>query len=80
MIRRTLLATFLATVTAVSVTVVASTPAQARACRIDHFCYTTWYSDATYTTAVGGKFENCDGATSTWGRRSGHVEFEETPC
>ncbi|GAA5058604.1 hypothetical protein HNP84_005481 [Thermocatellispora tengchongensis] len=77
MIRRALLAAVLA-VTAFAV--IPGAPAQARVCRIDHTCYTTYFSDATHTTVVGGKLETCDGSVSTWGVRTGYIEFEESPC
>jgi hypothetical protein len=77
MIRRALLATLLGLATVVTVS---ASPAHARACRIDHYCVTTYYSDNTYTTPVGGKYEDCNGNASTWGTRSGHPTFEETPC
>jgi hypothetical protein len=77
MIRRALLAAVLATT---AVTVVTTSPAQARACSLDYVCYTTYYSDNTYTTAVGGKFVNCDGAGSSWGTVTVYKDFVETPC
>ncbi|MED7926450.1 DUF6289 family protein [Nonomuraea sp. LP-02] len=79
MIRRVLtplLATLLATA---AVTAATATPAQARACQIDHHCVTTFYSDGTYTTVVGQLFEDCAGNRSMWGTR-GIPVFVETPC
>ncbi len=79
MMRRVLVAAALAasaTVTAV----LPAAPAQARACTIGAYCYTTWYSNAAHTTAVGGKFEDCDGGVTMWGIRSGYVTFTETSC
>ncbi|GAA2834068.1 hypothetical protein GCM10020220_023780 [Nonomuraea rubra] len=58
MIRRALLAAALAAATLGVLPVAA---ANARACRIDHYCTTTYYSDAALTNAVGGKQEDCDG-------------------
>ncbi|MGW0806805.1 DUF6289 family protein [Nonomuraea sp. NPDC002799] len=75
MIRRAVLAVLLAT----AAVAVASTPAQARVCKIDHYCVTTWYEDETYTTVAGVKYEGCIGGVS-WGTRTGHVTFEENPC
>ncbi|MGN9838024.1 DUF6289 family protein [Nonomuraea sp. H19] len=31
-------------------------------------------------TVVGGEYEDCDGATTTWGRHTGTYTFEENPC
>ncbi|MEU4510022.1 DUF6289 family protein [Nonomuraea wenchangensis] len=79
MIRRVLtplLATLLA---AAAVTAATASPAQARACRIDHYCVTTFYSDGTYTTVVGELYEDCAGNRSMWGTR-GIPVFVETPC
>jgi hypothetical protein len=76
MIRRALLATLLALAT---VSMVTASPAQARACQIDHYCYTTFYADGTYTTVVGELYEDCFGNRSMWGRR-GIPVFVETPC
>ena len=79
MLRRAIVAAALAagaTVTAV----LPAAPAQARACTINSECYTTWYSNAAHTTAVGGKYESCDGDVTTWGIRSGYVTFSEHSC
>ncbi|MEU8106629.1 DUF6289 family protein [Nonomuraea muscovyensis] len=80
MLRRTLLATTLSAALTLATVTVASAPAQARACKIDHFCDTIYYSDSAHTTAVGGKREDCDGTVQTWGRRTGYLTFTEVPC
>lgn len=42
---------------------------------VSQACEWTYYSDATYTTAVGGKFVNCIGVTeSSWGVRTQYVQ------
>ncbi|QYC39719.1 hypothetical protein Nocox_10500 [Nonomuraea coxensis DSM 45129] len=82
MIRRvlaTLCAPLLATIAVTAVTAVSAAPAQARACQIDHYCVTTFYSDGTYTTVVGQLYEDCAGNRSMWGTR-GYPVFVETPC
>ncbi len=79
MLRRAIVAATLA-ISSTAIAVIPTTPAMARACRIDHFCYTDYYSDATHTTLVGGKFEDCDGEIRTWGRRTGSYTWSETPC
>ena len=76
MIRRALLAVLVALATLTTVT---SAPAHARACRIDYHCETTYYSDGSYTTVVGAKYEDCVGNESHWGTR-GYPVFVETPC
>ncbi|MGN9838033.1 DUF6289 family protein [Nonomuraea sp. H19] len=77
MIRRALLATLLA---AATVTTVTAGPAQARACPLDYHCVTTYYADSTYTSVVGQKVAGCAGDEYTWGRRTYHPEYVETPC
>ncbi|GAA2833885.1 DUF6289 family protein [Nonomuraea rubra] len=77
MIRRALLAAALAAATLGVLPVAA---ANARACRIDHYCTTTYYSDAALTNAVGGKQEDCDGTTRTWGVRGPYQTWYESPC
>ncbi|MFC5834566.1 DUF6289 family protein [Nonomuraea insulae] len=77
MIRRALLATVLGLA---AVTIVTTGPAQARACRIDYTCVTTFYSDSAHTTVVGEKYEDCAGNASMWGVRSGYLTFDESPC
>jgi hypothetical protein len=77
MIRRVLLAAALAFT---ALAVIPGVPAQARACKIDYTCYTTYYSDSDHTTEVGGTFTDCDGDVTTWGERSGYLTFDETPC
>lgn len=79
MIRRSLPAMLLAAALAAALTAVTG-PAQARACRIDHTCVTTYYSDSSRTVVVGEKYESCDGRVSGWGTRTGYLEFEESPC
>ncbi|GHJ43195.1 hypothetical protein Cs7R123_05370 [Catellatospora sp. TT07R-123] len=79
MLRRLGLAAALVTIGSVAV-VLPGAPAQARACTIDHYCYTTWYADAAHTSVVGQLYEDCGGSRSTWGTRSGYATFAETPC
>lgn len=78
-IRRILLALALSLGTTAA-TVIPAAPAQARACIIDHYCYTTYYKDAAKTIVVGEKYESCSGAVSFWGSRSSYVTFREYPC
>jgi hypothetical protein len=78
-LRRILLAGAL-TVGTAAVAVLPAAPAQARACIIDHYCYTTWYSNAAHTSVVGELYEDCDGTRTSWGTRSGYVTFVEVPC
>ncbi|WP_188196442.1 DUF6289 family protein [Nonomuraea sp. SYSU D8015] len=77
MIRRVLVATLLAAATVAAVT---SSPAAARACKIDHVCYTVYYSDSSRTTVVGELVVGCDGERSMWGTRTGFYDFSESPC
>lgn len=79
MVRRILLAGALAAGTTLAA-VLPAAPAQARACIIEHYCYTTWYSNAAHTTVVGQLYEDCDGDRTSWGVRSPYVTFVETPC
>lgn len=60
--------------------IVPAAPAQARACTINHYCFTTWYSDASRTVVVGQKFEDCDGTMSMWGGYGPSVTFREYNC
>lgn len=76
MFRRILLATALG----IAVVAIPAAPAQARVCKMDHECYTTYYSDFSHTTVVGGIYEGCDGTRISWGQRTAHVTFVETPC
>jgi uncharacterized protein DUF6289 len=69
-------ATFLATAGAI----LAATPAQAAACPLGFECVTTYYSDSTHTTAVGGKLEYCDGGSSSWGSRTGYLDYYRSAC
>jgi uncharacterized protein DUF6289 len=48
--------------------------AQAAACPLGFECVTTYYSDSTHTTVVGGKLEYCDGGSSSWGSRTGYLD------
>jgi hypothetical protein len=79
MIRRALAAAALAVV-AIVVAVAPAAPAQARACRIDFFCTTTWFSDSTQTTVVGYLIENCVGDRFMSGIRGAAPIFEEDRC
>ncbi|GAA3090771.1 hypothetical protein [Nonomuraea salmonea] len=63
MIRRLLPATVLAVA---AVTVVTASPAEARACKINHACATIYYGDSTRTTVVGGEVRGLQ-------RSGGHV-------
>lgn len=76
MFRRILLATALG----IAVVTVPAASAQARACMIGYECYTTYYSDSSHTTVVGGLYEGCDGTRSSWGQRTAYATFVETPC
>jgi hypothetical protein len=79
MLRRVLVAAALA-VSATATAVLPAAPAQARACTINHYCYTTWYSNAAHTTVVGGKYEDCDGDITQWGVRSAYITWSEHNC
>lgn len=46
----------------------------------DHATRTTYYSDATYSTAVGHRFVLCNGATGQFGTTSPYFKVYETPC
>ncbi|MEU6782295.1 DUF6289 family protein [Nonomuraea angiospora] len=76
MIRRASLAVLLA----LGTLTVISSPAHARACRIDFHCETYYYSDSDHTTLVGIKYENCVGDERWVGSRGSYPEFYETPC
>jgi hypothetical protein len=76
-LRRTLIAAVLALTAFLAVP---GSPAQARACQIDHTCDLYFYSDSAHTTLVGGIRTYCEGDTASWGRRTGYQEFIETPC
>lgn len=76
MVRRPLI---LATVIA-ALTLIAPSPAQARACQWEHRCTTTYYADSSRTTVVGELFEDCDGTRSFWGTRGASPTFTEQPC
>ena len=79
MLRRVLVAATLA-VSATVTAVLPAAPAQARACTLNSYCVTTWYSNAAHTTVVGGKYEDCNGTTSWWGTTSGYITFREYNC
>ena len=79
MLRRAIAAVALATA-ATATAIMPAAPAQARACTINFYCYTTWYSSAAHTVVVGEKYEDCNGNMSMWGVRSPHVTFSENPC
>jgi hypothetical protein len=70
----------LAAIVPTFVLVVPASPAQARACQIDYYCTTTFYSDSSRTTVVGRLTEDCDGARYFWGSRGHNARFVESPC
>ncbi|MEU4233554.1 hypothetical protein AB0F17_55510 [Nonomuraea sp. NPDC026600] len=76
MIRRASLAVLLA----LGTLTVISSPAHARACRIDYHCETYYYTDSTRTTLTGIKYENCVGDETWVGTRGSYPEFYETLC
>ncbi|MFI7635420.1 hypothetical protein [Nonomuraea sp. NPDC049400] len=76
MIRRASLAVLLALGTLAAI----SSPAQARACRIDYHCETYYYTDSDRTTLTGIKYENCVGDEWWVGERGSYPVFNETPC
>ncbi len=80
MLRRAFTAAALACAATASAVLVQAMPAQARACTINHYCYTTWYSNASRTVVVGQLFEDCDGARSMWGVRTAYLTFSENNC
>lgn len=59
--------------------IVTPAPAQARICKIDHECYTTFYSDSSHTTVVGTLYENCQSEPTMRGVRSSFWTFREHP-
>lgn len=77
MIRRAAAALVL---TASVLAVLPGSPAQARACMIDHQCTTYYYSNSSMTTIVGSLYEECDGSRYSWGTRTGYLTFTEVPC
>ncbi|MBT2226213.1 DUF6289 family protein [Nonomuraea sp. NEAU-A123] len=77
MIRRALVA---AAVAAVALVALPTAPAQAKACSIDYFCVTTYFSDAAHTTVVGSREEDCGGLVYVWGTRSSYVDIYRSPC
>jgi spermidine/putrescine-binding protein len=79
MLRRAIAAALLATA-ATATAILPAAPAQARACTINFYCYTTFYADSAHTVVVGQKYEDCDGTMSMWGVRSPYLTFSENPC
>ena len=79
MVRRTVTAAAVTLLAAAGVTFAAA-PAQAAACPLGNECVTTYYSDASHTTVIGGKIEYCDGDSNSWGTRSGYYDYSRTPC
>lgn len=79
MLRRAVTAAALAAIATLTA-IAPAAPVQARACTINFFCYTTFYSNASRTVVVGEKFEDCDGTMSMWGVRSPYLTFSETHC
>ena len=79
MVRRSLILASATVISALTLIVPAS-PAQARACRVDFYCTTTFYADSTRTTVVGELYEDCNGDRSFWGRRGADPLFIETRC
>ena len=77
MLRRVLV---IAALVAATTLALPGSPAQARFCQIDYYCYLTFYSDSSHTSVVGEQYTNCVGDVSMWGVRSGYQEFVETPC
>ncbi|MDG4803751.1 DUF6289 family protein [Micromonospora sp. WMMD980] len=77
MIRRAIVVAAIAVFVSV---VVPGSPAQARACKIDHQCTTYYYSDSSHSTQVGSLYEECDGSRYSSGRRTGYLTFSEIPC
>lgn len=67
----------LAAIVPAFVLVAPGSPAQARACQLDYYCTTTYYSG---TTVVGQMTEDCDGARFFWGTRGQSARFAESPC
>ncbi|MFF4412266.1 DUF6289 family protein [Streptosporangium sp. NPDC001559] len=55
-------------------------PAQAMPCGMGRSCSTTYYSDDSLTTAVGGEWTDCYGYTASWGVWSGHSTYYESDC
>ena len=50
------------------------------ACPLGYTCTTTYYSDSTHTTVVGGSWTDCDGQTSTSGTRSPYMTYSRAAC
>ncbi|MEO3874648.1 hypothetical protein ABGB18_38155 [Nonomuraea sp. B12E4] len=72
--------TSLAILLALGSLTVLSSPAHARACRIDFHCETYYYPDSTRAILIGIKYENCVGDEWWVGTRGSYPEFFETPC
>ena len=77
MLRRVLMT---AALVATAVLAVPGTPALARACPLDWYCHWVYYSDSTYTTVIGERVTGCSGDSYTWGVRSSHQDYTESPC
>ena len=77
MLRRVLVT---ATLVTTAVLAVPGSPAQARACPLDYFCHSVYYSDSTHTTVVGERGTDCDGVSFNWGVRSSYQDYTEIPC
>ncbi|MEV7006696.1 hypothetical protein [Streptosporangium sp. NPDC051022] len=77
MIRRVLLTALLAVT---GLAVVPGAPAQASVCPMNRYCVTTYYSDGTYTTAVGGKVEDCGADPYSWGTWGPYEKYYEGDC
>jgi hypothetical protein len=74
-------------VTAAAVTLLATAgltftaaPTQASACPLGYECVTTYYSDSSHSTVIGGKVEYCDGDSNAWGTRSAYYDYSRTAC
>jgi len=77
MLRRVLITAVLVVTTVLAAP---GSPAQARACPLDWFCHWVYYSDSTYTTVVGERVVGCSGDEYSWGVRSYHPDYTESPC
>lgn len=63
---------------AVAFTLAGLKPAEAVVIAGPHVC--TYYSDATYTTAVGGRGTGCCNSTISWGVTSPYSRCERLYC
>jgi len=77
MLRRVLIT---AALVAATVLAIPGGAAQARACPLDWYCHWVYYSDSTYTTVVGERVSGCSGGSYSWGVRSSHQDYTESPC